>query len=375
MGQNFNKNRNLDLLRKILSTPSTTGNEEQMALFILDFFRDLGIPIILDRVDNKRFNIIGLIKGETPIDSLLLVTPLDTYQDTRNFDITSNFLYGPFDVGQKVSLSAILSAIEELMTSNFVPSKNILFLGVVDTKNEHRGIYEFVRGEIFPEMALMIEPTNLRIKVGCGGKIVINLKVQQKSNGMLNYEYNAISTIMELIPGLFSSLKCSKDLQIIGSVSSKSVLSSIKGVFRPLNLKNECELTFELITIPGITKSEIREKVIQLAESKIPGDIFDIVLKFDSNLSFKPVVHRGLLPTLTHPDELIVKIVSEALERNNIPPKLFFSYTYSEMDFLVNDLGIPTVGLGVGGEFHSQKIPLNDYFNAINIYIDIIKSI
>ena len=376
MLRNIDKARSVDLFKKLLRIPSSSGNEEQMSLFILDFFRDLGLPIILDRVDDKLFNIVSLIRGEKPVDSLLLVSPLDTFQETNNIEISSEYFIGSFDSVQKASLAAILSAIEHIVTTEFLPAKNVLFLGVVDTKREHRGMYEFIRSEIFPEMALITEPTNFKIKIGCTGQIFVSLTLEPQDDRTSHYEHNAINEMIKIIPSLLKSLHFSNDLRGVGTVDSKIILSSIQGIYQPYLQKNKCNLLFEILTIPGFSKSEVHRQIANFISKMFSTNSLAISFKLNEGLvNFKPVANRGLLPAFTDPTEQIVRLAINALERNNISPQLYFSFSYSEMDFLVNDLGVPTISLGIGSDAQIQKVSFDEYFNAVKIYIDIIKSI
>lgn len=90
--------------------------------------------------------------------------------------------------------------------------------------------------------------------------------------------------------------------------------------------------------------------------------------------NWQPIKERGLKPAATERGEPIVAAVINAHRQiSGEEPLLYFTGGYNEMDFLINDLGIPTVQYGPGDSSlcHTdlEKLDIEQLTGCASVYL------
>ena len=153
------------------------------------------------------------------------------------------------------------------------------------------------------------------------------------------------------------------------------------------------EEDFELAERVKNKASKLKKREATLLFESLFGKIKKKVKKFEDchNISavveiarpdwnWQPIKKRGLKPALTDMDSEIVQVIKvshrEIIGDN---PILFFTDGYNEMDFLINDLGIPTVQYGPGDSSlchtDEENIEINQLIKASLVYKTAIKNL
>ena len=144
---------------------------------------------------------------------------------------------------------------------------------------------------------------------------------------------------------------------------------------------NECILWFDRRLVPGENQFQVLDRIKE--KIKKFEDCYNILVVAEiarPDWNWQPIKKRGLKPALTDMDSEIVQVIKvshrEIIGDN---PILFFTDGYNEMDFLINDLGIPTVQYGPGdsGLCHTdeENIEINQLIKASLVYKMVIKNL
>ncbi len=88
---------------------------------------------------------------------------------------------------------------------------------------------------------------------------------------------------------------------------------------------------------------------------------------------WEPIQSRGLNPAYTSVDEPVVQVARASCEQVlGQEPRLGFSSGYLDMDFMVNDLGIPSVNIGPGdvslAHGGEEQVSVQELRSASRIY-------
>jgi succinyl-diaminopimelate desuccinylase len=141
---------------------------------------------------------------------------------------------------------------------------------------------------------------------------------------------------------------------------------------------DECVLWYDRRTVPGesqeVVLGAVQAILDELAEREPPVKGTLSVARPDWN--WEPIRERGLWPAVTPEGAPIRGIVTrqhEAVTGNT--PQVYFTDGYNEMDFLVNDLGIPTVQYGPGDSTlchtDEERLSISQLLDATRVYVGI----
>ncbi len=179
------------MTREMVDIPSPTGEEGELASYVLDRFRGLGLRAELQEVEPGRSNMIARWNGTGDGPSLLFNGHFDTGMSGREEGIPfglrpasrivdDDWIYGLGVSNMKVAFACYYGAIRLLQKAGLTPSGDLLVAGVVgETEkapiNEHAGpsvraggwgtIYAAYHG-VLADNAIIGEPTGLRLQTG-----------------------------------------------------------------------------------------------------------------------------------------------------------------------------------------------------------------
>ncbi len=160
-------------LEALMEIPSPTGHEEAIQLYLRENLRRLGFESELQEVAPSRPNLLAW-RGESP---LLIATHSDTLP-TSHYTLREEgpFLCGPGVADAKGQIAALLSVLE----LNHLPI-NVAF--TVDEEDKGEGSRN-LRLPPWVRMAVVLEPTELRVAVAQSGSLDLELNIRgRKSHG------------------------------------------------------------------------------------------------------------------------------------------------------------------------------------------------
>ncbi len=348
----------LDEVRKLVSIPSVTGNEKEVALYLESRLNDMGCRTRLFEVAEDRFNVYAEIEGEEKKrPALLFHGHLDTvpaYGMTAPFDsrVEDERVYGRGAVDQKGGVAAVVDAFERFIRRGSPLKRSVVFVGVVDEESEHRGSMALSEMGVDADFGVITEPSECRIGVGCKGTAPIHVRVKgEAAHGCRPWlGKNAVLAGMDIARALMEKEFPVIEIEGIGEVRGSLNLGKIEGGNAYNIVPDSCDLWFDRRLIPGETQNHILEEVRSVCESYGKRTGIEVTTEIGRpDWNWEPVKKRGLLPALADMKSGAIDAVVKAHRRaTGKEPVFYFTDGYHEMDFLVNDLGMNAIHYGPG---------------------------
>ncbi len=389
-----------DYLKEIVSLieiPSVTGKEGRLANYLKERFESIGISARLYEVERDRYNVFALMEGTERGDELgvLFHAHIDTvspYQMEEPFRAVfkRGYVYGRGAVDQKGGIAAIISAFERVVKVGVDLRRSVGFVGVIDEESEHRGSMFLRDMGLKASFGVVSEPTGLKLGIGCKGSLPIKVTViGRASHGCRPWlGINAVEHGMKIAERILSSFLPRCEIDGVGSTSATFNLGMIRGGVAYNIVPDRCSLWFDRRIVPGEDNERVLEGVKRIVSNYLEeakrneklSDLRALVEVARPDWNWEPIVKRGLKPALVDLGSEIVDVVRRA-HRNVLgeEPKLFFTDGYNEMDFLINDMKIPSVQYGPGDaslcHTPNERLSLDELEKASLVYFEIIKSI
>ncbi len=229
----------IELLSKLVETPSPSGKEDKLISLISDHLNETGVKYKIKGREVQNL----IIEGKT---DFWVVTHLDTFPSNHAFRFDGVYAYGTGVCDAKASIAAIMAALEEIDHLNL----GIALLS--DEEEGGKGSQEF--SSQYNGRAVVMEPTDMKIAISHYGCIefVVRVKGKAAHGSYPEYGLNAIDRAFEMVERL-------RNLQLPGKI----VLMEMKGGDNRHVIPDECYLRLDF-TIPSSLKVE---KVLEAAES------------------------------------------------------------------------------------------------------------
>lgn len=343
--------QSIELLKKLIATPSLSGQEENTADLIADLLRSEGFKIV-----RKYNNVYAYNTSYDPDKPTLL---LNSHHDTVK--PVSSWTSDPFkpvieddkltglgcnDAGAPlVSLLAAFRYFKDKKNLNH----NLIFAATAEEENSgDKGIHSILPEIGAIDLAIVGEPTGMQMAVAEKGLIVLRCYVTGVSgHAARGNGENAILKAIEDIKW-FSSYKFPLVSPMLGDV--KMTVTMINAGLQHNIIPDRCDFTVDIRTTDVYTN----ESILKTIKEMMPG--------VDSNpsLSLQP---SSIL--LSH------KLVQVA-EKMNIP--LFGSPTLSDQALIP----APSVKIGPGSSERSHTadefVFLSEIEEGIKVYIKLLKN-
>lgn len=379
----------IEEIKKLIAIPSVTGEEARIGKYLYERFTHMGCDTRLIEVEKERFNIFAVLPGRKKDDLGLIfhghIDTIPAYNMKSPFTpiVKNNHIWGRGSVDQKGGIASVISAFEEIISSKKPLKYGVGFIGVVDEESEHRGSMNLKDIGIKAKYAVVTEPTGLKLGIGCKGTAPIKITVKGKTgHGCRPWlGVNAIEYGMKIASELLGEDLPIYKVKDIKEVKATLNLGIMKGGVAYNIVPNECILWFDRRLVPGENQFQVLDRI--RGKIKKFEDCYNVLVVAEiarPDWNWPPIKKRGLKPALTDMDSEIVQVI-EVSHREIIGdnPILFFTDGYNEMDFLINDLGIPTVQYGPGdsGLCHTdeENIEINQLIKASLVYKTAIKNL
>ncbi|OMH41230.1 succinyl-diaminopimelate desuccinylase [Desulfurobacterium indicum] len=166
----------LEILKELINIPSTYGNEKEIADFTENFIKENNPSLKVGRVSNT---IIAHTEINDEKPTIALVGHLDTVPGTNEFTgkIIDGKLYGLGASDMKGGDAVILKIIEDSGKENLKTPYNMVYIfyekeegpylesGLIPLYEKYKHLIEKIN------LAIILEPTNNAVQVGCLGVI------------------------------------------------------------------------------------------------------------------------------------------------------------------------------------------------------------
>ena len=352
----------VELAQRLVAIPSVTGGEGSLAAFLAGWLEAAGLRVELQEAAPGRPNLLAVLpsssaNADEPL-GLLFHAHTDTvaaYGQPEPFSgcVQEGCLWGRGSVDQKGGLAAAAAALAAYARRGQAPKAAVGLAAVIDEESEHRGSMALVRSGIRARRAVVTEPSGLKVVVGCKGTVPFRIRVHGKTaHGSRPWlGVNAVEKAIRVAQALMS-LPCPEaEVPGLGAVRGSTNLGVMRGGVAYNIVPDQCEVWFDRRTVPGETQAGVLVHVQALLREMSAQDA-DLRAEVDiarPDWNWEPIARRGLNPTLAPAGSGLPEWVGAQHARvAQQPAQYAFTDGYNEMDFLVNDLGIPTVQYGPG---------------------------
>lgn len=376
----------IQFAQDIIRFESITGNEGKLGLYLADFLEKSGLHVETHEVAPQRFNVYATLPGEDPESYLMFHSHMDTVPfgamaNPLSAEISDGHIWGRGSVDQKGGLAASVIALATIAQADVRLKGSLSLALVVDEESEHRGSMGLVDRGLNARQAIVTEPSGLRVVIGCKGTLPFRILVRGKaSHGARPWlGVNAVHQAMKVLQALEKMEFLESTVPGYGVVKGSLNLGVIEGGRAYNIVPDQCQLWFDRRTVPGEDPrrviDQIKSVLNDLASSEREDDIpVESELLIDRpDWDWEPIRTRGLKPTVSQADARIKDLVIKShQDQMGNPPEIYFTDGYNEMDFLINDLNIPTVQYGPGDSTlchtDGERLSIMQLVDATNVY-------
>ena len=351
----------VSLAQEMVRIPSPNGQERALGEWLAARMAAMGMAVTVRDVHQGRLNVLAELPGRDGGPAGLLfhahidTVPVMGMPDPYSGHLVDGAIWGRGAVDQKGGLAAAIAAIGALAQARLTLRKGVALAAVIDEESEHRGSFSLVEDCIQAEAAIVTEPSDLQLIVGHKGTVParITLLGIQAHGSTPWLGINAVEHAARVVEALGRLEPRGVDVPGVGTVRGTVNIGLIQGGTAYNNVPDHCDVWIDRRTVPGETQAsvlaELGDLLVGLAES-LPG--FRGSVEIDRPDWKWPIIRqRGLNPSATLGDNPLTRALREAhCHVTGRPPERAYHNGYLDMDFLVNDLGIPTVNYGPGEE-------------------------
>ncbi len=332
--------------------PGAPG-EAEIAEYLGEYLRDLGLETNVEEVAPGRVNAVGILKGRGGGPVLMLNGHTDTvgidYMEIDPLDpvVKDGRMYGRGTNDMKGGLAALISATKAILESGEELKGDLVVAVVCDEEFASIGT-EALMESVELDAAIVCEPTEFQILVAHKGFAWIDIETRGVAahGSAWQIGVDAIAKMGKVQVGLESLQEESLMKRSHRLVGPPSVHSSIITGGRELSTyPDRCNLKVERRLIPGETKGDVEAELDHLL-----GSIGDIDPKFDGG--YEITFYRGPLEVSTDSEICDVLIECSHEVRGETP---HFVGGSGWMDTqIIAEKGAPTVAFGpIGSGSHA----------------------
>jgi acetylornithine deacetylase len=404
----------VNLLCELINIPSLTGREQQVAEFLVDYMRKLGLESRLQEVEPGRCNAIGMLRGSGVGPTLVFNGHLDT-TTSGNLEedyaglgevvpgssphayIKDGHVYGLGAYNMKGGVAAAVSAVGALARSGIKLRGDVIIAAVVgeSEKAPVDGTLRSFRGPVYrgggvgtryyithgpvPDMAIVCEPTALWVTNADSGYLWVKVIVKGGSGKIVVVESPLISAISVMTQVIWAIESWAPEYSLrhrfntgIGVMEPKVNVGAVEGgfPFKPVYHPAVCHAYVDVRLTPVMRPTDALDElraVIDSVRQKVP------------ELKYELEVYASNFPaTITKADSRVVQTALKFQERvlggsQTQPPSRIFHFWNDTNVFRQH--GVPAVMVGPGGERDEsekfdpgQHVGIRQLENAANIY-------
>ncbi|MFA5514398.1 MAG: M20/M25/M40 family metallo-hydrolase [Sphaerochaetaceae bacterium] len=383
-----------NLLIDTVEIPSVNGTEENLGQYLYQFGLNNGLGVFKQYCTDTRFNVLltypAVDLEETTDFALILhahydtVPPLDM-QEPFVATVEGDYIKGRGAVDQKGGLVAALGTLMFLKENRVSLDKPICLAAVIDEESEHRGSMVLSQSKIRGDFGIVTEPSILRAVLGCKGTLPIQITVEGKTaHGCrpwlgINAVEKSLGILKRLFEYEFEKVDFGKELGVLHNSINVGLIEAGTAYN---NVPDKCVISLDCRIKPDDENQQMFDTISQIIEeAKKEDPSLNATFKVArEDWDWPPIEKRGLKSAYVPLDSEIFKIAKKAhFKVNKKEIESYITDGYADLDFLINDMDIPSIIYGPGDPklCHTayEKISLEDVVKASLFYYEFVMMI
>lgn len=362
-----NRGRMLQLLSDMVKIPSVSGNEAELAQYLMNYCSDLGFACEIDR----HGNFFAYIKGNRPGKRLIFNSHLDTVEVGEGWDDDpfsgkndGERIWGRGSTDCKAAMAAQITAALSVIQAGGEYAGEVCLMYPVEEEVQNvqrKGTYLALKDGFTGDMAVNGEDTDLHVCLACEGMLEVKITTHGVgAHGATPKQgKNAIAMMCRVVEELNKIEPGVNQYTGSGSINP----GVIEGGSRSSVVPDTCTLKCSRFTVPGegseLFLSQI-EDIFEKLRKEDPDFKADVELTYDSN------------PSIVDEDADIVKAIVRAHEGIGKDCPFYGTPQHDDADFLTNVGHIPTVlygpGTGVLAHMPNEYVKISEVEEAAKVY-------
>lgn len=373
----FEHQEALELLKLMVSTNTINGNEIKLETKLKDILQKEGLECEIDEFgENGRANMLVKYPGKDHSKPMLAMSGhMDTVpigkaswkHEAFACEIENGNLYGRGAADMKGGDAACLYAMILMKRAGIVPAQDLVFIATAGEETLSLGAKHFVENDGMKNVGTLVicEPSGLNLTIAHKGAIWVKVEFFGKTahGSMPDLGVNALlqmTSFVEAIRNMHFDIKPNEFLGLPTISINKCTAGSATNV-----VPDHAEVELDFRTIPGQTWKDIKAML---------DKALAIAAKDNHNFSAKYNYMGEILAPVACPDgHHLLDDFDKAAGRKLVRESVNF---FTDASILVTP-GLPVVVFGPGEATQAHQpnehIPLEQYYEAINIYYNFMK--
>jgi acetylornithine deacetylase/succinyl-diaminopimelate desuccinylase-like protein len=193
--QQVDRNRIVELACNLANIVSITGEEEEVAKYIGNELKQLGMQVEYQYVEEGRPNVVGILKGTGGGATLMFNAHMDHFDNPQETVVDEDRIYGRGLVNMKAAFPCYIEAVSAIQKAGVKLKGDVIIAGVVgEIEKAQIGRFQgkTYRGAgvgarflmdhgVMADMCIIGEPTGLQLQIGNSGLLWARVSVDGKA--------------------------------------------------------------------------------------------------------------------------------------------------------------------------------------------------
>jgi succinyl-diaminopimelate desuccinylase len=375
----------IELTRELVRIPSVrrAGEyEEKVALFVAGLLEEMGLEVVVERVEAHSPNVIAVLQGREEGPCLMF----ECHTDVVTEGDASEWKYGPFEgrlVGKRIygrgacdtkgNLAAAVKAVQAILESG-APFRGKILLGILaDEEDMMTGVKHFIRQKWAAgvDAAIICEPVDNHLCLTQKGA----MRAELITKGKMSHGAQPLAGLNPITPmvSILEKMRQLEEEEIEGkgkdpflgypSITATVIQAPVRGEPQLNVLSDQCRTLLDIRTIPGqsheVLKKQlediVREEERSILASLESGPLKEIRENLEKGLS-KGISFEAKLNvfedrpwTKTSRDQPIARAVAKAFNAATGKKPVYDGVPgATDGTFLSAWAGVPIVTIGAG---------------------------
>ncbi len=347
-----------DLIR--IDSQNPPGNERDIALFVSNYLKGLGLKVKIYEFKPRRSNIVASLNGSKKGHSLLLTPHLDTVPAGGSWKmnpfkarLVKGRIYGLGATDCKCNLASLIEAVHSIVEEKLLLPYNLILAATADEESGSQlGLVPLLdKGILKPDAAVVLDADDFQIIVAQKGlmHLKVCLKGKKAHGAYPDQGVNAIDMAADVIRDIKKHRFIYRKNKYLKPPTVN--VGTIKGGDKVNVVADWCEFELDLRFLPGSNYKDL----LSLLRS--------IIKKYTHN--FRIEINGTQKPYLISEDAPLVGYLKKALRYAGARPKVSGSEGATVITFF-QERGIPSCATGFG--VSSCAHIADEYVNINSLY-------